>query len=383
MAYTLTQEQEFNKSNVVVDPRGRAGYVVNPAKVTDTDADGPGKRPGIGANGRRAEQRHYSVTPQKWFTDTSPMMPRPFLKLAAGDVSRDIKYLRQVDTLVLADVALPADTKKRSVDSGRYYANLKAWIQEGGNLVLTDKAMHALEEMGIVSRGSVQDRRVYQPYANIIDFSNPLVERLRPNARQLVEAPILGYEIGDDASPMTIVTRSTWERAGGKTVATTGAADGSADDGTATSIGELKLGKGVIRIVGGALPTPTEENDHRYGLRDYAMTYTGLFIMENAIRNDVANLGTLLPKKKSSCVSSRKRLRIVVPKVRGARIRSATVRVNGKRVRVRRSKGRLVASVDVRKRAGKKLKVTIVRRTSRGKTLKSTRSYRVCAKPKR
>ena len=377
MAYTLTQEQEFNKSNVVVDPRGRAGYVANPARVTD--ADGIGKLPAIQSNGRRAPQSHYSVTNQKWFTDTSPLMPRPFLKLAAGDVSRDIKYLRQVDTLVLADVALPADTKKRSLDSGRYYANLKAWVQEGGNLVLTDKAMHALEEMGIVSRGSVQDRRVYQPYANIIDFSNPLVERLRPNARQLVEAAILGYEIGNDASPMTIVTRSTWERAGGKTVATTGENDGSADDGTAASIGELKLGKGFIRIVGGALPTPTEENDHRYGLRDYAMTYTGLFIMENAIRNDVPNLGKLLPKKKSSCVSSRKRLRILVPK--GSR--SATVRVNGKRVRVRRSKGRLVASVDVRKRAGKKLKVTIVRRTSRGKTRRSTRSYRVCAKPKR
>jgi hypothetical protein len=31
------------------------------------------------------------------------------------------------------------------------------------------------------------------------------------------------------------------------------------------------------------LPTPTEANDHRYGLRNYAMTYTGLFIMENSI----------------------------------------------------------------------------------------------------
>ena len=29
---------------------------------------------------------------------------------------------------------------------------------------------------------------------------------------------------------------------------------------------------------------PTEKYDHRYGLRDYAMTYTGLYIMENSIR---------------------------------------------------------------------------------------------------
>jgi hypothetical protein len=379
MAYTLTQEQEFNKDNVVVDPVGRAGYVVNPLKVTDSDANGPGKRPGIGNNGRRAEQKPYSVTPQKWFTDTSALMPRPFLKLAAGDVSRDMKYLRQVDTLVLADVPLPPDSKKRSVDGGAYYRNLKSWVQEGGNLVLTDKAMHALEEMGIVSRGSVQDRHVYQPYANIIDFTQPMVAGLRPNARQLVEAAVLGYEIGNDASPMTIVTRSTWEKAGGKTVATTGASDGSADDGTAASIGELKLGAGKIRIVGGALPTPTEENDHRYGLRNYAMTYTGLFIMENSIKHDVPGLGKLLPKKKASCLSSKRSLRIVVP--RGSR--SATVRINGKKVRVRRSKGRLVATVSLRKRAGKKLKVTIVRRTSRGKTVRSARTYRVCAAKKR
>jgi len=41
----------------------------------------------------------------------------------------------------------------------------------------------------------------------------------------------------------------------------------------------------AIRIIGGALPSPTETNDHRYGLRDYAPTYTGLFIVENSLRH--------------------------------------------------------------------------------------------------
>ncbi len=36
---------------------------------------------------------------------------------------------------------------------------------------------------------------------------------------------------------------------------------------------------------------PTEKNDHRYGLRDYALTYTGLFIMENSIKHDAPGLG--------------------------------------------------------------------------------------------
>src|SRR3954453_5628397 len=74
MAYALFQEEEFNDHNVVVDPRGQAGYVLNPATVTDKDANGPGTLPGpkgngIGANGKPVEQRPYSATNMKWFAD--------------------------------------------------------------------------------------------------------------------------------------------------------------------------------------------------------------------------------------------------------------------------------------------------------------------------
>ena len=48
---------------------------------------------------------------------------------------------------------------------------------------------------------------------------------------------------------------------------------------------------GRIRIVGGALPTPTETQDHRFGLRNYALTYSGLFLMENSLEHDVETLG--------------------------------------------------------------------------------------------
>ena len=52
-----------------------------------------------------------------------------------------------------------------------------------------------------------------------------------------------------------------------------------------------------MRIIGGALPTPTEEHDHRFGLRNYGLTYSGLFLMENAIQNDAAELGDSAPKR--------------------------------------------------------------------------------------
>ena len=98
---------------------------------------------------------------------------------------------------------------------------------------------------------------------------------------------------------MTVVDTDAWEAAGGHVIGTTThrstgedpAIDRQLDDGSLTSVGELKLGKGAIRIVGGALPTPTEAHDHRFGLRNYGLTYSGLFLMENAIEHDAAGLG--------------------------------------------------------------------------------------------
>ena len=377
MAYSRFQEREFNAKNVVVNPRGRPGYVVNPDTVTDKDENGPGtlpgpKKDGIGADGQPVQQRSYDATNQRWFTDTGRLMPEPFAKLASGDVARDAKALNGVDSLVLADDALPADTKGRSVDAAAYYRNLKAWVQAGGNLVLTDRALHSLANLGVLPKDAVTDVKVYQPYANIIDFQHSLVEGLRPNARQLVEAAILGYGIGDDASPMTVVSRSAWEGAGGKTVATTGNNTGSSDDGTQASIGELKLGNGLIRIVGGALPTPTEEKDHRYGLRDYSLTYSGLYVMENALEHDVPVLG-----RSAACIKGSSRTVPISRRVRGQRVRSTRANANGPVKLVRRGQ-KLYAVVDIRRLKGKTMVLRISRRTFGGKLIKTKHTRLVC-----
>jgi hypothetical protein len=297
MAYALTQEEEFTEDNVRIDTRGRVGYVYNADTVTDTDEDGYGTGPAtegeqVGLDPNPVTQRPYEVSNMKWFEDTDKLLSSPFVKLTSGQVASDPEALDQVDTIVLADVPLPQDTEGGNVSSAAYYANLKAWVAKGGNLVLTDRALHALGDLGVVDAASVRDVTVYQPYANIRDYEHPMVEGLRKNARQLVEAAALGYGIGNNASPMTIVDKAAWDAAGGHTVATTGNNSGSEDPQNQTSIGELAHGEGKIRIVGGALPTPTEQQDHRYGLRNYALTYSGLFIMENSIEHDSPALGT-------------------------------------------------------------------------------------------
>jgi hypothetical protein len=380
MAYARTQEEEFNEKNVVVGTGGgRAGYVVNPDTVTDNDENGPGtlagpKKDGVGQDGKPVTQRSYEVTNQQWFKDTAKLMRTPFARFAAADVAGSSTKLNSVDTLVLADVPAPDDTRKRTYDRAAYFRNVKAWVERGGNLVLTDRALHALGDMGVVPKDAVKNVTVYQPYANITNFGSHLVEGLRPNARQLVEAAILGYGIGDDASPMTIVGRSAWEGAGGATVATTGNNSGATDDGTQTSLGELKLGKGQIRIVGGALPTPTETNDHRYGLRDYALTYSGLYVMENAIEHDAPGLGGAAA---AGCIKGSSRTVAISRKVRGERVRSTRINANGPAKLTRRGR-RLYAVVDIRKLKGKTLVLRISRRTASGKLVKTKHTRRVC-----
>ena len=294
MAYALYQDEEF--ADFSIDPKGRVGYVFNPQVVTDADENGPGTLPGpakngIGRNGKPVEQKPYRATNMAFFEDESDFVVGGFNKVLAADIAADPAALDAVDSLVLADVIAPADAQGRSYDQAAYLANIKAWVERGGNLVLTDRALHALGAMGVIDAAAVKDVKVYQPYANIKAKGHAMVEGLRGNARQLSEATLIGYGIGNTASPMTVVTSTAWTAAGGTTVGTTGNSAGTSDDGASTSVGELPLGKGKVRIMGGGLGMPTEALDHRYGLKDYALTYSGLYIMENAIKHDAPGIG--------------------------------------------------------------------------------------------
>ena len=295
MAYAMSQESDYNDDNVTLDPQGRAGYVVNADTVTDTDENGPGRLAGpggsgVGQDGVPVEQRPYEVSNQQWFRDTNRLMTRPFAPVGAGDIAADEGALDNLDTLVLADVAAPDDPGGRAYDQAAYWRNIQDWVSRGGNLVLTDRAIGALESMGIVENGKVIAVNTYLPNADFQDLSHPMADGLRANARQLVESAVIGWGIlTSETRPQTItVDQAAWEGIGGEIVGTTGT--------DRVSVGEARFGKGQIRIIGGALPTPIESNDHRYGLRDYAPTYTGLYLLENSIEYDHPDLGNTPPR---------------------------------------------------------------------------------------
>jgi hypothetical protein len=86
--------------------------------------------------------------------------------------------------------------------------------------------------------------------------------------------------------------------------------------------------------------------------------------------------GVPLPSNRRCTSRRRFPIRLVAP--RGQQLRSATVTVNGKKAKVRKSGGRLVATVDLRKLVKGRYTVRVVAITGQGRRVVSQRRYRTC-----
>ncbi|MGH2685920.1 MAG: calcium-binding protein, partial [Actinomycetota bacterium] len=104
-----------------------------------------------------------------------------------------------------------------------------------------------------------------------------------PQFRHQTYEPVpIGYAIQDEegadfsSSPVWSVDQIEWERLGGHTAGIT-----TPDQVT---LGEMPMGKGQVRVIGALLPMPTENYYHPFGLADYALTYTGYQVFNNALQ---------------------------------------------------------------------------------------------------
>lgn len=108
----------------------------------------------------------------------------------------------------------------------------------------------------------------------------------------------MGYLVGGPSTctsgcdaPNWTVDREAWEGAGGLTLGRSYVRPGP-DGGqgwAGVTLGELSDGEGVIRIIGGLLPEPTQDNFHPYELSSYGLTWTGYQLFENATTWDNPN----------------------------------------------------------------------------------------------
>lgn len=261
---------------------GRVAYVDDPQRTSSDPAVQDGV-PGTGAPVVAGEtQVPYDVSRLDYFAELERAFGADISPVTASTVAGGAD-LSGFDTVVVTDMEVPRGS---GVDKAAYVRALDAFAKAGGQLVLTDRALGLLDDLGVVETAALT---VDRTDAGHVDFAAPLGDH--PFERGLVGAPsqtyyevMLGYPSRVQA-PNYGVERAAWEAAGGTTVATVGPQDGESPN---TALGTLPRGKGRITTFGAILPQAVEalpdvETPHPFGLASYAVTITGGQVLDNVL----------------------------------------------------------------------------------------------------
>ncbi len=242
---------------------GKVAYIENPDRTQGRDTS--------------ENATYYDVCPTDFMRDLDAYCTQPIVPVKVDDIVSGKTKLEDFKAVVIINDTVSNDAK--------YVEALKNYVSAGGSLVLTDGAAKMLLMLGIVQESDISSDAAYAGYIDIADWSDALVKDVRGIARQTYEPIPLGYSINSNECPVWYVSNASWISKGGKTVGTTGGAD-------RVTLGRIALGKGTVSFIGAVLPSPTEDNDHPYGLSSYAPTYTGYQIMINAIGGSTVLNGT-------------------------------------------------------------------------------------------
>jgi len=300
MVATVNYPQAFAKGHpvkwrVVVSTPGVPAAILR-VEFSSDPASGTGETGG----GRPPVQRAYNVASSDFWSALNSYAP-------VGNQYEEVDpaaALPPLDTLVVSDV-VPANPG--------FSAQAKAFVENGGNLVLTDGALRLLPALfEAIPADAVKSQLQYlgqvvfakdivsgrDPADPASTTKDPLAAGIdQPGARfndglkrQMFEPVPVGFQIttpsgGDDAqAPQWSVARGAFEKAGGRVVGVgveEGPSPSVATVPDAVTFGELKLGKGVVRVLGGLLPQPTEKFDHEAGLEPHGVTYSGYQLAMN------------------------------------------------------------------------------------------------------
>lgn len=235
------------------------------------------------------------------------------------------------------NIVVPGSAASRILADAAALSELKAWVNGGGHLVLTDGALQLVPALGLeVEAGN---KSAYSGYMDIVDRGHAYTSNLQGFPRQTYDPNPLGFAPG--TSPVWFVDRAQWEAAGGVTiggVGKEGTGEAVVEDPAAcsqgapiiplrltrpdhdhageglelslpkapivvpevssamafelgvdcaeldgTTLGEMKLGAGKITVFGAILPDPTEDSNHPYGLDDHAVAANGNLVLLNIL----------------------------------------------------------------------------------------------------
>ncbi len=241
-----------------------------------------------GANGG------FNARPARYWEDLKPFVrhgdePGVLVKTSASQLTA--KQLEGFDQFVI-----PGSAIKDLESSPDKVTAVKAWVEAGGNLVLTDEGLRFFDLAGLTA-GAVNMTTHYMGGIGITDLgqpvfyqyqdpSDPLNVNVRGGVKQTYEPTPLGFETGANAAPNWYVDEAKFSALGGQAwgyaCGTTQISDRCADSGQ-VGLGKAILGDGQIQFIGSLLPDPTEEFYHPYGLDPYATTYSGNQMLRNML----------------------------------------------------------------------------------------------------
>ncbi len=268
---------------------GDVAYIFDPARITDTDANGRGNEIDVQNPGGHTLAA-YDVSRMDFFAELGPRADADVVPVTVADIESGAVDLSGFAAVIAANDAMPED----AVDADAYFARLQAYAAGGGNLILTDGALEALPQLVAgISADDISMRKAYVGAVEEFVGTTGLTAGLRGIASQTFDTVPIGYAFpgSSNQAPNWVVDQDAFEAAGGTTAGVSknvtfnalGQAQLEQAGSEATIYGELVVGEGRIRILGALLPNPTEAFYHPFGLQDYAVTYTGYTLLQNMV----------------------------------------------------------------------------------------------------
>lgn len=256
------------------------------------------------------DQNDYDVTPFQFFEDYADSIaddgvlePVTVAEVANGALANYDHAIINHDYGVNADVdyiggPVPgytaADHPTAGYDTAGYVVALDAFVNDGGNLVLTDMGVTLLESMDneLVGANRFEKADFSTDTFEVAQYTeknldHPLLTDVRPIQDQLWKVAPLGYDVSGDA-PMRLVDEGAFTGASAEAgddlgngipsvaartngFVSTGSLTRTADDGTG------------IHVVSSLVPPATQKNLHPFGLLDYTPTYMGYLVLTSAL----------------------------------------------------------------------------------------------------
>nr|WP_233752248.1 MULTISPECIES: M14 family metallopeptidase [Halostella] len=261
---------EAGQWSVEVEVEGDAEIEVE-MTVLDSDEEHPDPEEVLGYS-----QREYTVNPMQFFADLSEHLEDGDMDglrvhdVRVGRLLRGNSGERRYDKLVLSHDG--------GIDDQRYLAAIEAFVEAGGDLVLTDSGVNLLSALDVGDAADIEAsdvRDVDVRFANLDDrdFDHPLLDGIRPRQQEMWKGPQLGYTTDVD-QPATVVEPDAFEAAGGRVAGTTGGG---------VSAGTLAAGDAEISVLGSILPPAQQTELHPFGMGDYAVSFMGHTLLCNAL----------------------------------------------------------------------------------------------------